>query len=630
MAIIVQCDCGERLTAPESAAGKSGKCPACGRKVAIRESTDSLLEGSVVIEGGSEQESSEPTKHPPQVPIDSPVPSTAEISEPAPSQPARPLTTEEDSSSHKKGSELVTRHSDGETSPPPDTVSPANEPGQIDAGVPTLAVGKFSPGEPREVFHPQEEPSPRSPNPVNPVELVSGSGLPQPSVEHEPTVDQPSKKKKRSLNRWDQPFRSGADVVRRFTELVDELLALVQESGLDLPADIRSLKFAKSKYEAWLANSKMDHPNMFLAPSVQAAVAIATALEKSEWYPEAFWVSNYFGEMCKILIESHRKKYLICFERCLQVACSAISATQLAASALETRDEEESEIGKLAQRLTKVSDDALGTYFDNRSLQFRRTNRPETALGERVIHTILAKYFDARLRQLLRLDRPRVKGYVSANMPLVYRLKLSDDWAAKREEWERLIVEAGYEDVIRLLRDMGDLVSVDEVGEVDADRREDVRRAAANNDFNRVYELLADSAKELKSYLYSEAQKRLEFRAPPPPHLPDERLKTRFLQCQRLSRTNDPDKLRRALQIAQGIWQRDINNFELRDYVAFLQAKTSNLAAAEDLLQQIQKRRNAKQNFATDWNLAVLAYDRKEEATAYKLLVPLLDREGAD
>ncbi|KAA3659386.1 MAG: NYN domain-containing protein [Calditrichaeota bacterium] len=74
----------------------------------------------------------------------------------------------------------------------------------------------------------------------------------------------------------------------------------------------------------------------------------------------------------------------------------------------------------------------------------------------------------------------------------------------------------------------------------------------------------------------------------------------------------------------------NVRDIKLREWVAFLQAKTGNLPAAEEMFEQIRKRKDTKQNFYTDWNLAVMAYDRKDEAMAYQFLVPLLDQNAYD
>jgi len=155
-------------------------------------------------------------------------------------------------------------------------------------------------------------------------------------------------------------------------------------------------------------------------------------------------------------------------------------------------------------------------------------------------------------------------------------------------------------------------------------------RAAASNDRERVAQLLENSAKELKTFLYTEAQLRLRYREPASPNLRQSRMRNEFNKVQQLSKTDDPDKLRKALGIAQTVWQEDVGSLDLRDWVAYLQAKTGNLTTAQQMLDEVRKRRGAQPSFATHWNLAVLAYDRKDEDGAYKLLLPLIADERFD
>ena len=370
--------------------------------------------------------------------------------------------------------------------------------------------------------------------------------------------------------------------------------------------------------------------NVFLAPAVKAAPAIAKALLKDKRYKEAFWTGNSFAEVGKILVARSRDRYQDVFESLLLIAFCAASRSWLSKDRRKSASDQKGEIILLRRHLEALSKDALGTYFKNREGKFLRTGQPDEALADCLINEALARHFDARLRFLLRDDRTRVKNYITINMPLIYKLELADEWASTREEWKQLLIQAGFEDVIRLMKDMGDLVIPNEVGQLSIERLEDVRRALDSSDFKRIRDLLRESADETKSYLYREAQERLDYREPPQVSLPDKRLHWKFQEVAKLAATDDPDRLRKAMSLAQDVWQQNIANFKLRDWVAYLQAKTGNRPAAEQMLENIRKRRSAKNNFVTDWNLAVLAYDRKDEAAAYQLLVPLLDREFGD
>jgi hypothetical protein len=429
-----------------------------------------------------------------------------------------------------------------------------------------------------------------------------------------------------AIKHWKQPFRHERDVTDQFAKSVDALLKMIEDQGSSLRREAEDLEFAKELYQAWVTEPE-GQTNRFLTPSVNAAAKCAGVLWRDERPHDAFWTCNIFGEMCKILVSRRRDKYQQLFEDLLQTACYSISDSWRADISNQRADSEVGEISKLSTHMKNmVCQYALGSFFNGRTGEFMRSGRPDTVLGESLVNNALARHFDKQIRHLLENDRPRVKEYARTNMPFVYGMDLPEKWAAaKRKEWKQLLSEAGFDEDIRLLEDMGDLLNPDEVGQISLERREDVMRAAANNDLDRVSSLLSESAKELKSYLYKEAQDSLQYREPTFPALPDPESRRHFAQVQRLSRTDDPDRMRQALNTAQSVWQRSINNLELRDWVSYLQAKTGNLPAAEQMLEQIQKKRAPKRNFATDWNLAVLTYDRKNEAGAYQLLVPLLE-----
>ena len=470
-----------------------------------------------------------------------------------------------------------------------------------------------------------------SPSPL-PVEAVEQSStepqspcLPTASPSDKPAL--PSSRFRKTAHRWERPFRTERDVIEKFVEYIDELIDLAESADFKLNKQVGSLRFAIKKYEG---TAQKQGTNIFLTPVVKAAPAIAEALLRDKRYEEAFWTGNSFAEMGKILVARSRSKYQDVFESLLLTALCAASSSWLSKDRRKAESDQKGEIISLRRRLEALSKYALDTDFKNREGKFSRSWQPDEALADRLINEALARHFDARLRFLLLDDRTRVKNYITINMPLIYKLELADKWASTREEWKQLLIQAGFEDVIRLMKDMGDLVIPDEVGQLSVERLEDVRRALDSNDFKRVRDLLKESADEVKSYLYREAQERLDYREPPRGALSDKQLHWEFQKAAKLAATDAPDQLREALQIAQDVWQKDIGNFKLRDWVAYLQAKTGNRPAAERMLEHVRKHRNAKNNFITDWNLAVLAYDRKDEAAAYQLLVPLLDREFGD
>ena len=439
---------------------------------------------------------------------------------------------------------------------------------------------------------------------------------------------QPQKSFTPSLDRWEHLFKSEREVIEQFNSIVEELLRICQHSDVDLEKPKSDLDFAKRIFEQ--AQEDRKGSNAFLAPAVRAAAVIGEAMLDGENHEETFWVANTFSEMCKILLARNRTKYESFSERLLVVGLEAIRRSWLLGASDHIDAEQESEATILRERLFKVAEHSQWTFFHNSSGEFRRNWRPDEAMAERVVNETVAAHFDARLRFLLRHDRPKVREFVTSSMPAIYKLELAEGWSGKRAEWEELLTNAGYEDVIRLLRDMGDLISIDELGQLSPERLEDVKRALNNNDLKRVRGLLEESSNEIKTYLYSEAQNRLEYREPPRVITQEKSLIWKFKKAHSLAATKDPDRLQKALGLFQDLWQRDIANLKLRDWVAYLQARTGNLPAAEQMLTQIRKRRDDKHNFTTDWNLAVLAYDRKDERDAYNYLLPLLAKEGVD
>ena len=448
----------------------------------------------------------------------------------------------------------------------------------------------------------------------------------------EPEITPPAKATPKALiRRWEQPFRFERDVNNSFLQNVDELLRRVDGSSVNKSA-IDALNHAKFQYEKWKLNEQHRGPsNVFLVPAVRSAVQIAEVFLKEERPYDAFWTSNIFAEMAKILTARNPTDYKPIFEQLLQIACHAISDTWEEGKLKETSAA--SEIQSLSTHLINIiSEFALGTYFLKKESRFVRGghNVGVDALEDQLVNEAVARHFDKRLRYLLQFEGPRVRDYVMTSMPFVYRLKLSKHWDSKREQWERLLESSGYAAEIRLLKDMGDLIRESEVGQLTDQQRDNIERAASNNDLVRVAELLADSAKELRSYLYRKAQSLLVYREPEQPYFSNAKLSGDFLKGQRLSKTDDPEKMERALAMVRNIWQREIGNNDLRDWVAYLLAKTGNGPAAERMLRDLQNRRAPKRNFITEWNLAVRSYDRKEEGETYQLLLPLIDEGSLD
>src|SRR5229473_6475010 len=118
-----------------------------------------------------------------------------------------------------------------------------------------------------------------------------------------------SNSEKKSIRRWEVPFRTEQDVSDQFSRNADELIELLETHGLDAPRELEQLRFAKSKYETWAGATSKPFTNMFLVPAVQAAHSVAEILLKHGHFGEAFWTANMFGEMSKILSARNRGKY---------------------------------------------------------------------------------------------------------------------------------------------------------------------------------------------------------------------------------------------------------------------------------------------------------------------------------
>jgi len=430
----------------------------------------------------------------------------------------------------------------------------------------------------------------------------------------------------KSMQRWNQPFRDEKHVIDAFNDYVDELIMLAENAGVNLKQPIDSLRYAKRQHALFLERG--NSTNAFLAPAVLAAATIAEALLHAGKYPYTFWVSNSFGEMCKILLDRNRERYNEQFERLILAMSCAVCAAWSANPHRQARAAQSAEIDDLNRNLQNRLTIVMQSHFHGKLARFVPNRLPQDVIIDRIKNEALARHFDSRLRYLLQDDRPRVKDYVTANMPLVYKLKLANKWDAKMDEWEQLLDTAGYDDLLRYLRSIGALVRTHKVGQLSEEQLYEIGRAAANNDFNRVRELMRHSVDELKSFLYAEAQDRLRYREPAQPTLHEPRLVELFMRARRLVERNTLDDLRQALTLVQNIWQQDIDNLELRDWVGYLQARTDRLIAAENLLEDLRMRRGSKRGTVTDWNLAVLAYERKDEKAAYQLLLPLLDNGG--
>ncbi|MCP4103951.1 MAG: DUF262 domain-containing protein [Desulfobacteraceae bacterium] len=172
----------------------------------------------------------------------------------------------------------------------------------------------------------------------------------------------------------------------------------------------------------------------------------------------------------------------------------------------------------------------------------------------------------------------------------------------------------------------------DEVGELSQEQLDEIKAAAATMDYKRVNELLVLSAKELVSFLYDEAQRKLTYREPKFPRLENQKQRWTFdNKIKKWARKGGKENIVKAISECRDILVKDMRNLDLQDWIAYLNAKAGNLAAAEPTLQTVRQRRGKqKSGFVTNWNLAVLSYERKyEERNVYEIL-PLLKLDIVD
>ena len=508
-------------------------------------------------------------------------------------------------------SDLTAKPRDPVPGPVPEEVSEPrsdphmNRPTELDASSTAVLVGVPSPplDSPTEMIPPAE---------VDPDRTLAA---PENPPQKGPAPNKPH------IGRWQQPFQTESEVVAKFPDLVEEALRQVE---LLPPSARRSgglLENAKREYLRWIKEGQVYGNTGFLATAIDAAGALATALVRANQPAEAYRVCNPFTEIAKMLIPRNREKFQPLYDDLIVLACQTVSEVRLSDPDVHTGNGQPGDIERLTSDLERLLQYALGTKFRMSDRSFVR-GPVDTALQERVITDVIAAHFDKRLRHLLETDQPKVKQYVRTNMPVVFRKKLSGDWIQAKQQWEGLLTNNGFEDVVRTLRDMGDLVDPEQMGRLPADTREEISRSAAANDYARVMELLADSIKDLRGYLYTEAQRLLQYREPPPARPRDENARELFRRGQRFAKAVDRRSLERAFGDLQNAWQLDIANLELLEWVAYVEARTGNLQGAEKKF--LKRQQASSQSFITDWNLAVLKYERKNEKEAYQLLLPLL------
>ncbi|HEV7238052.1 MAG TPA: NYN domain-containing protein [Thermoanaerobaculia bacterium] len=423
--------------------------------------------------------------------------------------------------------------------------------------------------------------------------------------------DEPREAEQRRRNvRWIEPIRSEAEIPTSLPSYIAKLDAMVTEAGLDAARISPRLNAVVQR----IATEDDRQRGFAVCDAAVVAADVAELLLKRDRFADAFFVANTFTEVLKIYMLRNRDLNRRTTDRLVTVACDA---------AVHLLDED-MPIAEVATILDRLTARALGTQYLVQKQRFVTTH-VDQGFVNRVVTDALVRHFDRRLAILVERDRPRLSDFVNANMPVVYRLPMAPQWLARRDDWEASISAAGYEDLIRHLTSVGELVRPDVIGQVSPERREDIRRAADTGDHGQVRKLLEGSERELKQYLYAEAQTRLDFRAPSKSPQVANALRADCRRAVAMSQSGRRDDVAKALAIMKSLWEREIQNYELRDWVAYLEARTGNTPLAEQHLTQIHGLRDVRDNFATDWNLAVVLSQRREDDPAYKMLLPFLD-----
>ena len=280
---------------------------------------------------------------------------------------------------------------------------------------------------------------------------------------------------------WNHLYSSEADVIAKFPQTIDDVIALGGPLGDAVRKQVDFLANTKRQYERWMDEGQQPGRYAdFMGPAIQNAQEVSVRLLHANQVRDAFRISNTWAEICKMLLPRNRHVYENKFEGLLLIASRAVAQSHVP-SAERSPSQAAAEIEPLLKDLGNVVRSALGTYFRQAEKLFAR-GRVDADLTERIVNEVVAEYFNKRLRHLLEANRPQVGDFVRNNMPAVYRLRLPAEWANKKQEWERLLEETGYAAVLKVLRGMGDLVDPDEVGKVPAAVRDEVSRAANSDD----------------------------------------------------------------------------------------------------------------------------------------------------
>ena len=404
---------------------------------------------------------------------------------------------------------------------------------------------------------------------------------------------------------WIQNFPNERVLIARLPLLLRHIV----DAGIAFGKDTARLERLRASAEGGTDETRR---NLMVAV-LRSGAELATALDVKESCGQSFWIVNALYEAGKIVRQREHTTTPKLMEQLLKVGADA--AVQLLPPLMPVDEARES--------LIRVVTTALSTQYSGRGYA---AVRPDVGVAEELVVDTIATHFDRRLAEIVENDQPSINAYVSTNMPKLYRMRLSPKWLDRRDAWEEAIKAAGYEDTLRSLKNLGMLVRIDQIGIILPDTRDQVRLAADSGDYASIRKLLEPSEKELKNFLYKETQTALVFREPPPP-----RLKAHLRDpWKRAMLMLEGGRVRDALNMVGTIWEGDNTNYDVRDWAAYLHAQDGNKLQAERFLALIRDSRKAEQNFATNWNLAVIHAQRHDEAKAYELLLPLVKTNPTD
>ncbi|WP_419656069.1 uncharacterized protein Dvar_51710 [Desulfosarcina variabilis str. Montpellier] len=431
---------------------------------------------------------------------------------------------------------------------------------------------------------------------------------------------------------WQNYFNNENDVNEKFGGVIERTIELASKYENDLSGEIRSLKFAKKQYDIW-DRTKLN--NIFLAPAVTNVIKIAEKFLIEGLFYEGFWVTNIYCEMCKILVSRNAKKYQSYHDDLLKKAADIFLKTLLPPIVQDIAEGPSSDLIKIQNEVyNSCVKPALIRRFDQRQRRYNFT-KIQPVIKDNILSETAANAFEGTLKYLISNDRPKIRSYANANLPVAFRLQLSPDFAEKRNEWEQILRSTGFGEIVDSLKDSGILVNPEEVGKLSKIELSDIRIASADNRYKDVYTSVLNCANEVKSYLYSEARNKLNYKPPKPPNLgfvKNKDLARQFRAIPRIAKIGNPNDLKNAIEILKNIWLLQIDNLEIQNWMAYLHLQERNLPAAEQILNKLKKSpiKNDNDRSVVLWNLAVLYFEQGSEDRMYEILYPMLNMQIHD